>query len=66
VHEYRELGFSNQPLRNGPRKKGSIGSPSKFVSYQVHNARALSGLEHRARLNGIPGEGLFAQDVTAA
>jgi hypothetical protein len=35
------------------------------MAYQVHDARALSGLEHRARLADIPGEGLFAQDVTA-
>jgi hypothetical protein len=65
LHEYRELGFSNQPLRNGTRKKSSVRSPSKLMSYQVHNARPFSGLEHRTCLAGIPRKGLFAQDVTA-
>jgi hypothetical protein len=36
------------------------------MSHQMHNASALSGLEHRARLAAVFGERLFAQDVAAA
>ena len=66
LYESRKPGFANQTLRNNPRKQGSIGSPAKFVSHEVHNAGALSGLEHRARLTGITGEGFLAQNMTAA
>jgi hypothetical protein len=36
------------------------------VSYEVHNAGTLSGLEHRSGLAGVTGERLFAQDMTAS